>query len=32
MAGDLDFYMKTFDVEMLTTGYFLNKTKHITNK
>lgn len=26
MAGDLDFYIKTFDVEMLTTGYFLNKT------
>lgn len=32
MAGDLDFYIKTFDVEMLTTGYFLNKTEHITNK
>lgn len=26
MAGDLDFHIKTFDVEMLTTGYFLNKT------
>lgn len=32
MAGDLDFYMKTFDAEMLTSGCFLNKTKYITYK
>lgn len=32
VVGDLDFYTKTFDFEMLTASYFINKTKHTKNK